>query len=448
MHNAYKQASKTLQSFQISPHQKTSSSASPITYTESEKGKAKASLGQETAQNRGGRRKGTPQTSGQGRRGGRKDGEHSRTHQTRREIVLGQTVRRSQKSGSGGSRLSPTSIAKIGGNVMRSERKIIMDDQNVGIVSNVALKNPLKKMGLESTIKDGKGVFRGSEFLTTISSFSAGPGQGLIWYALMLDPRVWYGTRVRNESLNWERFVLRNLIIEYTSTCPSTTAGSMLGMFSFDPENNITLNPGTTTFRICSSYPEASLINVYNCAAWTWHNIDGSEVYYLQPQQGERFEYPGVFYLCSAGTPTAATQMGNLMIHYEFEFEVPAVETSSIITDGTFASTYTNVAYNQATGTAFSLARALITNAPSATLSYLGIISSHISSAYTYKVPGEDYSIPITSGMVLYFRPNDAGTEYFVYINPSSNTFDDRLLVDNSPGAVNITLGITFYPLD
>lgn len=453
MSDAYRKASKALFAIQNSSNkssaQRTHSSSQSTSTSQQTSYKIQNQDQQERSrQTRASRRQGTIKSSGQSRRGPKNNGKRTRTNSTRREIILGQTLGWFKEPSLGRSKISPRSLTQIGGHVVKG-RYVTKDDTQVGIVSQVSLRKPIARSGFTSSIKDGKGMFRGSEFLTTISSAAAGPSQGMTWWTVMLDPRVWYGTRVRNESLNWERFVLRNLTIEYTSTCPSTTAGSLMGAYSFDPENNISLLPGTTTFRIVSAYPEAELANVYNSCAWTWHNLPDAEIYYLQPQQGERFEYPGIFYLISGGTPTPATQMGNLMLHYEFEFDVPSVETSTVISDGTYASTYTNAAYNQATGSAFSLARASMSNPPSATMSYVGIFNTTSwTGSYTYKVPGEDYSIPISAGMVLYFRPNDAGTDYFVYLNPSSNTYDDRLIVDSSSGATSVSATITFIPLD
>lgn len=169
----------------------------------------------------------------------------------------------------------------------------------------------------------GAGIrYRGTEYITNLTTPAQTVGRGQILYALPISPNSLDDTRLKLASQMFTRYVFKSIRFYYSGTAPTTQSGSLMMFGDYDPSQNPGSSPGDGALRY--SY-------THNCAEFSvWQSASVeitdkvyNDMLYCDPDEELRWSIQGCFWLLSSGGLPANTELGKLVIEYEIDFAVP-----------------------------------------------------------------------------------------------------------------------------
>jgi len=181
------------------------------------------------------------------------------------------------------------------------------------------------KTGEANHHKFGSGLrITGCDYLDDV--VAGGLGRGTIIAQLDLNPARWDGARIAKYAAMYERFIVNSISVFYTPACPTSTQGSLIGWFDYDP-TDVTGSSRDTVVKAMGS------VGQDNGPVWAAHAAhfrrDPEQPdYYVDPDgSDDRLTSAGTYYL------TAMTQLdstisvfGSLSIVYDISFFIPSVQ--------------------------------------------------------------------------------------------------------------------------
>lgn len=188
----------------------------------------------------------------------------------------------------------------------------------------------------------------GSEYLLSAAAIPL--ERGAIMEAIPFNPRYWGGTRLQVMSQLWNRYLVKNMVLEFVPITNATVSGALMMYPDYDPESTPSYLTGDASIRRAMAYQNCVQFQVFSYARSVFHNSDMTEAYFLEPRVGEaRLTNQGIWYLLAASdlTPPAEEDeivYGNLIVHYEVDFFLRALATpGESISAGTYATKLTLV---------------------------------------------------------------------------------------------------------
>lgn len=197
-------------------------------------------------------------------------------------------------------------------------------DPPVSVGSSVT-KLPAFLEASESSIttKYGSGVrYRGTEYVTNITTPSTAPGRGEVLYAIPISPQTIPDTRLQKACEMYTRYRFRRVRFYYSGTAPATTAGSLMMFCDYDPSQNPASSPGDSALRYAFTHNAAEQ-SVWQKGMCEVTDDVYAEMLYCDPDEELRWSVQGCFWLLSSGGLPASTELGKLVMEYEVDFAVP-----------------------------------------------------------------------------------------------------------------------------
>lgn len=171
-------------------------------------------------------------------------------------------------------------------------------------------------------------IIRGSEFLAQISlppNIGGNPvsvPQGGTLFTMPLNPLYSDGLRVARELSLYDQFRVKRFVVEYVPLCPSTQPGGIIGVVIPNASQNTSLLGGQLATRDALSRPGSAIISAFKNAAIR-ENFQQQKWYYVNDDDDANLSIPGMLQIMNAldysSSGTAATPLGLLWLHYEFQ---------------------------------------------------------------------------------------------------------------------------------
>lgn len=169
----------------------------------------------------------------------------------------------------------------------------------------------------------GAGIrYRGTEYITNISTPATAPGRGQIQYSIPISPQTIPDTRLQKASQMYTRYIFKRVRFYYMGTAPTTTSGSLMMFCDYDPSQNPGTSPGDVALRYAFTH-SASEMSVWEKGMCEVTDSVYSEMLYCDPDEELRWSVQGCFWLLSSGALPASTELGKLVMEYEVDFAVP-----------------------------------------------------------------------------------------------------------------------------
>lgn len=163
----------------------------------------------------------------------------------------------------------------------------------------------------------------------------AGTKMGDIVFELDLDP---YMGRWLAAMANFERYKIRKVAVTYNPMCPTTTSGSLAGVFEFDVDNMIPAGNSDSTMQLVMAHQTASIVDIWTPHSWIFEPEDPAEWYYVVPGGHEpRLEKQGKFRLFAGADFDAILKAALLTVTYHIEFKVAELNSGPL---GSYDSVY------------------------------------------------------------------------------------------------------------
>lgn len=198
------------------------------------------------------------------------------------------------------------------------------NDPPVSVGSSIT-KMPAFMESSESAIttKYGSGIrYRGTEYVTNITTPATAPGRGEVLYAIPISPQTIPDTRLQKACEMYTRYRFRRVRFYYSGTAPTTTPGSLMMFCDYDPSQNPSAAPGDGALRYAFTHNAAEQ-SVWQKGMCEVTDDVYAEMLYCDPDEELRWSVQGCFWLLSSGGLPAATELGKLVMEYEVDFAVP-----------------------------------------------------------------------------------------------------------------------------
>lgn len=192
-------------------------------------------------------------------------------------------------------------------------------------VGSAITKMPAFMEASESAIttKYGSGIrYRGTEYVTNITTPATAPGRGEVLYAIPISPQTIPDTRLQKAAEMYTRYRFRRVRFYYSGTAPTTTPGSLMMFCDYDPSQNPSAAPGDGALRYAFTHNAAEQ-SVWQKGMCEVTDDVYAEMLYCDPDEELRWSVQGCFWLLSSGGLPAATELGKLVMEYEVDFAVP-----------------------------------------------------------------------------------------------------------------------------
>lgn len=186
------------------------------------------------------------------------------------------------------------------------------------------------------SITSGNGTYRiiHGDFLQPLQ-VPANTLMGEELFALDLTPQL--GSWLARMS-NFERYRIRHIAVTYNPQCPTTTAGSLAGVFETDISNLIVAGAGDATMKAVMSHAMSSICDVWTPHTWIFKPDDPLEWMYVARGGHEpRLEVAGQFRLLAGADFSEALKAALLTVTYDFEFKTAELQDIAV---GTYDSIY------------------------------------------------------------------------------------------------------------
>lgn len=171
--------------------------------------------------------------------------------------------------------------------------------------------------------RHGPGIrYRGTEYITNITTPSTAVGRGQILYAMPISPQAIASTRLQLACQMFTRYIFRSIKFIYAGTAPTTTSGSMMMFGDYDPAQNPGQSPGDGALRYSFTH-NAAEFSVWQSAVCEVNDKVYEDMLYCDPDAEPRWNTQGCFWLMSSGALAAALECGKIIIEYEIDFAVP-----------------------------------------------------------------------------------------------------------------------------
>jgi hypothetical protein len=333
---------------------------------------------------------------------------------------------------------------------VHKDAKITQLDSGVGIAhSFVGEQSKFGPMTPEALIADKDTArFCGSEFLSSLSTGTPAPTQGMYLFPFLLNPRAWPNTRAQLESLNWLTYKFNSLSVRYLPVCPTTTSGGFLQYFNTDVDNNNTMYGGNLNVRVASDYANVTQSNVWSTSEVGMENFQPG-LLYCDMNGENRFTYAGQYLLMAMGSLPENTSLGNLYVSYDITFHGKAlnpfngnlVQTGSVTLQKLYNASPANLQFDASHVIGGSLppanAKCQIVVYSNTNVTQLSLIDNDSGT--------NTFTLNNGSNLFCYMNYTTGGSIYF-FRKPSTNPLQDNIVVSAiSGGSTTITLAFTWY---
>lgn len=237
-------------------------------------------------------------------------------------------------------RNSRNSSNRLGGSRVGTHLSNLVAERpsETGVVQRIDYEEAMPM--LEPTVshygRTGEGMcVRGSEYITDVKCIPTttdSPGalptaQGMVLYTIPINPMFWVGSRIKKFYEMYRKYIVRDLVFELIPAVASTTAGALIGVCSYDPDDNPSLIADLDArMRTFMAMKGAKIWNVYSIGRIGFTD-DGTVGWYFTGDGTEtKFSTQGQFYIACASevTPTVESSdftLGQLIMHYDICFE-------------------------------------------------------------------------------------------------------------------------------
>lgn len=161
-----------------------------------------------------------------------------------------------------------------------------------------------------------------SSFLTNVIAVNPGNPQAFPWLSAI--------------AVNYETYTFKKLAYRYVPLCPTSTQGRITMALDFDARDTT-----PTSKAVLSQYQGAVATPVWQQGLYTCtpaNLVKGYKQRYVSgatvPTNTDVKTYHlGSFILSSSNTPAASTQLGELWVEYEVEFQTPQIATTTTLSN-------------------------------------------------------------------------------------------------------------------
>lgn len=296
----------------------------------------------------------------------------------------------------------------------------------------------------------GAGIrYRGTEYLTNLTTSASVTGRGQVLYAIPISPQTIPDTRLQLAAQQYTRFIFRKIKFYYSGTAPTTTAGSLMMFGDYDPSQNPSASPGDAALRYAFTHNCAEF-SVWQQASCEINDRVYEDMLYCDPDEELRWSVQGCFWLLTSGAVPASTELGKLVLEYEIDFAVP--DYRGTITSGSITSTSLAVAIGNAgttvvaTPTAVPPRGAYLMRIDAVTA---GDIDFNVSlNAYQQGAP----TIRMAAGQCFFVTLTTAGTGINMLWTPDVYSLlgasNSSIVLSSTITGSSRTYAVTFFPIE
>lgn len=323
------------------------------------------------------------------------------------------------------------------------------DTPPVAFASSMS-KKPAFIEASEATImtRHGAGVrYRGTEYVTAITTPATTVGRGQLLYCLPVSPMSIVSSRLQLAAQMYTRFIFKKIRFYYSGTAPTTTKGSMMMYGDYDPAQNPGQSPGDGALRYSFTH-NAAEFSVWQSAVCEINDAVYEDMLYCDPDAEPRWSTQGCFWLLSSGVIDPSIELGKLVIEYEIDFAVPDYRGNIAVTPASVqaCSILATSAGNPIAFTAAGLQRGAyivrIDNAPS-----VGVVFNTSYNAYNQGSP----ALTLQQGQIFFCVTNSALNAVWPLWTPdiyALDTAQNNCITMNVTTAATSSFSATFFPIN
>lgn len=181
------------------------------------------------------------------------------------------------------------------------------------------------------TRSDSQCRIRGTDYLTNITIGASPAAAGDVLFTTVVNPKTLAIARLATMSTLFERYKFKSLKFRYAPTCPTTTAGQLLGYVDYDTYDDPTGLTGIQNLQRGAAHYGEKPTQVWEGSDkpifWEIKDVDPmTDLYVDSDGTDPRWTNQGRFVLLAASAITATTACGNIYLDYDIEFYIPQIE--------------------------------------------------------------------------------------------------------------------------
>jgi len=260
-------------------------------------------------------------------------------------------------------------------------------------------------------------IITGRDFYGAVTVTNTQKAGDTIVGGIDLNPQSFTNSRLSVFGKLYEKFQILSFTVEFKSSCPSTSAGSLIHYFH--PDYYDAPSGGAAAINIATSTNNYKEMQVWQNSSVTFRpEKKMSDMYTSENGTDQRLASYGHYFLLAATDFGTAASLGNIFIHYKIKFMKAINELTTVTSLGEY------------TGNSPSTSDLVGTSITQVTNSYGSYLTKGGTSALNFTAPGTyfvvaNWSLTCTTGGDISIAGTTASIsqEVYPYISTTASTY-------------------------
>lgn len=170
-------------------------------------------------------------------------------------------------------------------------------------------------------------IVTGTEYLGQISTGAEGASTGEILSTILINPRIFEETRLKQISSMYQRYRFTKAHIIYQADANATQSGSVIGFMDYDVDSLLTGDDPANVSKAAAQFAQQPN-KIWQTQRYALGQVDSYTDLFINTTAGkeDRLVYQGVWYLIAATELPPDSALGTIYIDYEVELSIPSLE--------------------------------------------------------------------------------------------------------------------------